>query len=85
MSVKDELIVDFNVHIPKVMISGNLCIIDNVKKIVLITEKGIVVGGDKGYVALEGSNMIIKEIDDERVQISGEIRTVEFYETLSRG
>ena len=83
MGVRDELAEDFNTCIPKVMISGNLCIVDNVKKIVLITEKDIVLGGTKGYVAVTGSNMTIREIDDERVQVAGEIRTVEFFKTLS--
>lgn len=83
MSVKDEILFDFNINEPRVMVCGSVGIVDNVKNIVLISEKSIVISGKKEYVSITGDALTIKEIDDERVQVSGEIRAVEFFKTLS--
>lgn len=83
MSVKDELMLDFNINMPRVMVCGELGIVDNVKNVVLISEKSIVISGKKGYVSVNGDSLEIIEIDDERVQVTGEIRTVEFFKALS--
>ena len=83
MDIKDEMLLDFNINIPRVVVCGNLGLVDNVKSMVLISEKSIVISGKKGFVAINGEGLSIREIDDERVQVAGEIRTVEFFKTLS--
>ena len=81
MSFKDEFLYDFAVHMPRVLVCGNTGIIDNVKKIVLISTEQIVVDSGKRFTAVSGKNLIIKEIADERMMIEGEIREVQFYGT----
>lgn len=83
MDIKSELKSDFNINLPRVLISGNVGIIDNVKAIVFVSESSIVVSNGKRYTSVSGSELIIKEIEDERVQVSGDIRAIEFFGTLS--
>lgn len=83
MDIKSELKSDFSINLPRVLISGNVGIIDNVKGIVFVSESSIVVFNGKRYTSVSGNNLIINEIEDERVQISGDIRAIEFFGTLS--
>lgn len=41
MSIKDELLFDFSIRMPRLLIGGKTGILDNVKKIVLISENNI--------------------------------------------
>lgn len=83
MDIKSELKSDFSINLPRVLISGNVGIIDNVKGIVFVSESSIVVFNGKRYTSVSGNNLIINEIEDERVQVSGDIRAIEFFGTLS--
>ncbi|MGN0711005.1 MAG: YabP/YqfC family sporulation protein [Anaerovoracaceae bacterium] len=83
MDIKSELKSDFSINLPRVLISGNVGIIDNVKGIVFVSESSVVVFNGKRYTSVSGNNLIINEIEDERVQISGDIRAIEFFGTLS--
>lgn len=79
MSVKDELLFDFSINMPRLLISGNTGVIDNVKKLVLINDTSIIVDNGNRYSVINGDNLIIKELDEERMLITGNIRSVEFY------
>lgn len=79
MSFKEELLYDFAVSIPRVFVSGNLAVIDNVKKIEIISDEQIVVMSGKRFTAITGRRLIVREISDERMQIEGEIEEIQFY------
>lgn len=79
MSVKEELLFDFSINMPRVLVSGKTGILDNVKKIVLITENSVVVDHGDRFSAVNGGGLRVKLIEEERMIVTGEIASVEFY------
>lgn len=82
MSIKDELVFDFAVNIPRLVICGDMVIIDNVKRIAVFSDTGIIVHNGTCYISIEGERLTIKELGEERMIIKGELETVQFFETL---
>ena len=82
MSVKDELILDFSVNIPRLVICGDMVIADNIKRIVAFSDTQIVVHNGSCYTSMNGKNLLIKELGEERMIIKGELEAVQFSETL---
>ncbi|MFV0518627.1 MAG: YabP/YqfC family sporulation protein [Aminipila sp.] len=82
MDIKNELLYDFNLNMPRVLVSGRTGVIDNVKKIVFVSENSIVIDNGKQFTSLNGRDLIITQIEDERVLVAGEIKSIEFYGTL---
>ena len=62
MSIKDELLFDFSINMPRLLVSGNTGIIDNVKKIVLISESSIIVDNGNRYSAINGGTLVVKQL-----------------------
>ncbi len=79
MFVLDELIYDFGVNLPRVLVGGKTGILDHVKKLLIVTESNIVANCGSGYISLIGENLSIRQLSDERVIVSGEIRTIELF------
>lgn len=79
MSIKDELLFDFSINMPRLLVSGKTGIIDNVKKIVLITENSIIVDHGNRFSAINGNQLSVKLIEEGRMTVTGEIDSVEFY------
>ena len=82
MSVRDELIFDFSLNIPRFLLCGDMLIADNVKRIVAFTDTRIVVHNGSCYTSICGKRLIIKELGEERMIIKGELETLQFFETL---
>jgi len=79
MNVREELLFDFSINMPRVLIGGKTGIFDNVKKIVYITENSIVVDHGDRFSAVSGDRLRVTLIEEERLIVTGEIRSVEFY------
>jgi hypothetical protein len=79
MNVREELLYDFSIKMPRLLVSGKTGIIDNVKKIVFITENSIVVDHGNRFSAINGGGLRVKLIDEERMIVTGDILSVEFY------
>ncbi|MCB6993135.1 YabP/YqfC family sporulation protein [bacterium 210820-DFI.6.37] len=82
MAIKDELLFDFAVNMPRVLLSGNTVILDNVKKIVLLSETQIIVHNGQRFTSVGGKGLVIKELKDERMLITGDMEQLQFYGTL---
>lgn len=82
MSIKNEMIFDFGLSMPRVLIGGRTAVLDNVKKIVMISDNSITVDNGKSFTTINGKNFVIQEIRDGRVLVEGEIKGVEFYKSL---
>lgn len=80
MNIIDEMIYDFGINMPRILVSGKTAIIDNIKKVVLISENNIIVDNGKRYTSVIGSDLVINQLGEERMQITGNINMVEFYE-----
>jgi sporulation protein YqfC len=83
MKLKDELIYDFSINMPRLLISGRSVVIDNVKKVALVTDQNIVVDCKGAYTSLSGKNFVINQLEDERMLVTGEIRKIEFFGSLT--
>ncbi|MBR0596344.1 YabP/YqfC family sporulation protein [Sinanaerobacter chloroacetimidivorans] len=79
MSIKDELLFDFSMNMPRLLVSGKTGILDNVKKILLISDKSIIVDHGNKYSAINGEDLVVKQLEEERMLVTGSIRSVEFY------
>lgn len=82
MTIKDELLFDFAINMPRALISGNTVILDNVKKLVLLSREQIIVHNGQRYTSVKGKSLTIKELKDERMLISGEMEQLQFFGTL---
>lgn len=82
MSVKNEIILDFAVNVPRVFVCENLMIIDYVKRIVLYSPEKIILHNGRRYTLIEGTSMVIKELKDERMMVTGEFEQFKFFDAL---
>lgn len=79
MGIFDEMIYDFEMKRSRTLLSGNLAIIDNVNKLVMVSDESIVAGSGRDFTAVSGKGLVIKELSDKRMQIEGSIDKVEIY------
>ena len=82
MAIKDELLFDFAINMPRVLVSGDTVILDNVKKLVLLSRNQIIVHNGQRFTSVVGRGLIIKELKDERMLIAGDLEQLQFYGTL---
>ena len=81
MSLKEEFIFDFAVKMPRLLVSGNTAVLDNIKKVVLISASQIIIDSGSRFTAVTGKNLEISEIADRRMFIEGDIDEIRFYGT----
>ena len=67
---------------PRILVGGKTGILDNVKKIVLISGNNVVVSCGK-YISVSGRDLIVRQLSEERMFISGDI-DIEFFGSRSR-
>jgi hypothetical protein len=79
MDVKEELLYDFSIKMPRLLVSGKTAILDHVRKIVYITDQSIVVDHGSRFSAVSGEHLRVMLIEEERLIVTGEILSVEFY------
>lgn len=80
----EELQYDMDFKEPRIVIKDNLCIIENVKGIVMIGENSMTVETPKKYVTVICKGFVIKEIMDGRLLIEGKIQGIEIMHTSSQ-
>lgn len=80
MAIDTDLLLDFSVTLPRIIISNKFVIIDNVKSIESFTDRGIVANTGKKFTALNGENLILKNLNDDRIFLTGKIHSIEFYD-----
>lgn len=80
MFVMDELIFDFSVNLPRVLVGGKTGVLDHVRQLLIVTDNNIVAKCGSGYISLSGSDLFIRQLSDERVVVSGEIKTIELFQ-----
>ena len=85
MKILNEISFDFDITGPKVTASARVAIIENVEKVILISDSSVTVDTGRFYVSVRGRNMVISEIWEGRMELEGEIEGIEFYKTLAPG
>lgn len=77
MDLIDDMLEDFGLRQARVLVSGAVAIVDNVKKIIILSEELITVDYGKGNVTVHGSKMWMEYISNGRMCIRGEISGIE--------
>lgn len=79
MGIDMDLLCDFSINVPRVIVSGNYAILDNVNRILSFTEKGLVADTGSKYTAVNGLDIQIKDLKDSRLILTGQIISIEFF------
>ncbi|MCI8284757.1 MAG: hypothetical protein HFE90_05745 [Firmicutes bacterium] len=74
-----DLIEDFDISIARVLVSGDDAIIDNVKRIIIMSEENITIDYGKGQLSLYGNEMTVDSIYDGRICVNGSFSGIEFF------
>ena len=78
MNVIDEVFGDFSTRRAQIFVSGDVVIIDNVKKIIVLSEDIITVDYGKGKVSVNGCGLWMEYISNGRMCIKGKIMSIDF-------
>ena len=79
MTVKEDLLFDFAVNMPRVLVTGKTTVLDNVKKVMMLTDRHIIVFNGQKYTSISGREFVITMLKDERMLVSGEVEEVRFF------
>ncbi len=82
MSIKEELLFDFAINMPRVLVTGKTTVLDNVKKVMLLTDSQIVVFNGQRYTSVEGREFVITQLKEGRMLVSGEVEEIRFFASL---
>ncbi len=77
--MKDDLLFDFSLTMPRILVSGNIAVVDNAKRIVSMDETSIIIDTGKTFVEINGLNLMIKRLEEQRMIVNGRIGTIEFH------
>ena len=70
---------DLEIRGARIYVSGAVAILDNVKKIIIMSDTNITVDHGKGQVSLYGTGLDIKYIYDGRMRVEGNFLGIEFF------
>ena len=84
MTIKDDILFDFAVNMPRVLVSGRTAVLDNVRKLMLLTDSEIVVFNGQRYTSVTGEDFVVTELKEERMLLSGEVKEIRFFKTLQK-
>ena len=79
MSIKEELLFDFAVNMPRILVTDRTAVLDNVKKVMVLTDKEVVVYNGQSYTSLKGHGFIMTRLKDERMLMAGEVEEIRFF------
>lgn len=79
MEIDMDLLFDFSLNLPRIVVSSNLVIIDNVKSIISFSDTGMVADTGARFTAVNGEDITIRNLSDDRVVLIGKIISVEFF------
>ena len=82
MTIKDDILFDFAVNMPRVLVSGRTAVLDNVRKLMLLTDSEIVVFNGQRYTSVTGEDFVVTELKEERMLVSGEVEEIRFFSSL---
>lgn len=80
MSIKEELLFDFAVNMPRVLVAGRTTVLDNVKKVMLLTDTEITVFNGQRFTSVKGHGFVITQLKDERMLVAGKVEEIKFFE-----
>ena len=82
MSIREELLFDFAINMPRVLVTGKTTVLDNIKKVMLLTDTQVVVYSGQKYTSVTGHEFVITQLKEGRMLVSGEVEEVRFFASL---
>ncbi len=82
MKILNEMTFDFDITGPKIIASSKAAVVDNITKVILISDESVTVETGRFYVTVKGRGFVIGEIREGRLELEGNIEGIEFYQTL---
>ena len=82
MSIREELLFDFSINMPRILVTGETTVLDNVKKVMLLTDGEIVVFNGQRYTSVKGRGFVITQLKEERMLVAGEVEDIRFFTAL---
>ena len=84
MSIREELLFDFAVNMPRVLVTVGTVVLDNITRIMLLTDTEIVVFNGQCYTSVKGCGFVITELKEGRMLVTGEVEEIRFFKTLQK-
>ena len=81
MTIREELLFDFAVNMPRVLVTGETTVVDNVKKLLVMTDR-LVVSNGRRCTSISGHGFVVTKLKEERMLIAGEVDEIRFFKTL---
>ena len=85
MKILNEVTFDFDIKGPKIIASARTAVIENITKIIFISDESVTVDTGKFFVTVKGRDFMISEIWEGRLELEGSIEGIEFYPALGEG
>ena len=73
-----EYFEDFDTKIARIEVSGAVAVIDNVKKIIIMSDELITVDYGRGQISLSGKNMMVDYLSGGRMCVKGRFYGIDF-------
>ena len=81
MKLLNEMTFDFDITGPKIIASARAAVVENITKVIMLSDESVTVDTGKFYVTVKGRDFIISEIWEGRLELEGHIEGIEFYQT----
>ena len=81
MKLLNEMTFDFDITGPKIIASARAAVVENITKVIMLSDESVTVDTGKFYVTVKGRDFIISEIWEGRLELEGTIEGIEFYQT----
>lgn len=74
------LLEDFDLKSARILVSGADAVIDNVRRILILSDSGITVDHGKGQISVYGTGIRVESVCDGRMYLKGSFSGIEFYQ-----
>ena len=62
MTIREELLFDFAVNMPRVLVTGETTVVDNVKKLLVMTDRQVVVSNGRRCTSISGLGFVVTKL-----------------------
>ena len=76
-SIRSEILNDFGMKMPRVLVSGRYAVVDSVKKIYVLSCDIVTLETSEGYISILGNDICVETLCDERIELCGDFTGVE--------
>lgn len=79
LEMKDELLYDFEINLPRILVTDKLVIVDDVSRLIDFTDQTVVtLSGKHLFTVVSGEKLLIASFQHNRLVCSGKILKIEF-------